>query len=61
MKLTSSDVQIDVEFMSLLDYRCESRCRAEIFKLSKDWLHTVMLIKINLYVQVAAIYPYKLS
>ena len=39
-----------------LDYRCETRCRAEVFKLSKDRLHTVMLIIINLFVQVDAIY-----
>ena len=39
-----------------LDYRCETRCRAEVHKLSKDRLHTVMLIIINLFVQVDAIY-----
>ena len=56
MKVTISDVPIDLEFMSLLDYRCETRCRAEVYKLSKDRLHTVMLIIINLFVQVDAIY-----
>ena len=56
MKVTISDVPIDLEFMSLLDYRCETRCRAEVFKLSKDCLHTVMLIIINLFMQVDAIY-----
>ena len=56
MKVTISDVPIDLEFMSRLDYRCETRCRAEVFKLSKDRLHTVMLIIINLFVQVDAIY-----
>ena len=59
MKVTISDVPIDLEFMSRLDYRCETRCRAEIFKLFKDRLHTVMLIIINLFVLVDAIYPYK--
>ena len=54
--MTISDVPLDLEFMSLLDYRCETRCRAEILKLSKDRLHTVMLITINLFVQVDAIY-----
>ena len=52
MKVTISDVPIDLEFMSLLDYKCETRCRAEILKLSKDRLHAVMLIIINLFVQV---------
>ena len=56
MKVTISDVPIDLEFMSRLDYWCETRCRAEILKLSKDRLHTVMLIIINLFVQVDAIY-----
>ena len=55
--VTISDVPIDLEFMSLLDYRCETRCRAEILKLSKDRLHAVMLIIINLFVQVDAICP----
>ena len=59
MKVTISDVPIDLDFMGLLDYRCETRCRAEYLKLSKDRLHTVMLIIINLFVQVDAIYPYK--
>ena len=31
--------------LGLLDYMCETRCRAEIFKFSKDRLHTVMLIQ----------------
>ena len=56
MKVTISDVPIDLEFMSRLDYRSETRCRAEILKLSKDRLHIVMLIIINLFVQVDAIY-----
>ena len=56
MKVTS-DVPIDLEFMSRLDYRCETRCRAEIFKLSKDRSHTMMLIIINRFVQFDAIYP----
>ena len=59
MKVTISDVPIDLEFMSLLDYRCETRCKAEIFKLGlyKDRLHALMLIIINLFKQVDAICP----
>ena len=56
MKVNISDVPIDLEFMSRLDYRWETRCRAEILKLSKDRLHTEMIIIINLFVQVDAIY-----